>query len=131
MSGEGGEGMERIFFYSLKGRWKEYAVVLFCGIFTISILFWTIALGDCLYKIAPSGLSETVEEVFTFFSFLLTYELLFFLMILVLLSYIRKRSYDYTLLTLMGMRRKHKHIFIGGEYAYTVNSQYRASFLAP
>lgn len=121
MSGEGGEGMERIFFYSLKGRWKEYAVVLFCGIFTISILFWTTALGDCLYKIAPSGLSETVEEVFTFFSFLLTYELLFFLMILVLLSYIRKRSYDYTLLTLMGMRRKHKHIFIGGEYAYTVN----------
>lgn len=109
--------MERIFFYSLKGRWKEYAVVLFCGIFTISILFWTTALGDCLYKIAPSGLSETVEEVFTFFSFLLTYELLFFLMILVLLSYIRKRSYDYTLLTLMGMRRKHKHIFIGGEYA--------------
>lgn len=87
--------MERIFFYSLK--------------------------ADCLYKIAPSGLSETVEEVFTFFSFLLTYELLFFLMILVLLSYIRKRSYDYTLLTLMGMRRKHKHIFIGGEYAYTVN----------
>ena len=79
MSGEGGEGMERIFFYSLKGRWKEYAVVLFCGIFTISILFWTTALGDCLYKIAPSGLSETVEEVFTFFSFLLTYELLFFL----------------------------------------------------
>lgn len=104
---EEGDGMKRIFFNSLKGRLREYVTVLVCGIFTIAVLFWSNAAGDCLYQLMPSEYAENLESVVVFLSFIVTYELLFFLLVLVLLSYIRKRSYDYALLTIMGMKRKH------------------------
>lgn len=109
--------MKRIFFNSLKGRLREYVTVLVCGIFTIAVLFWSNAAGDCLYQLMPSEYAENLESVVVFLSFIVTYELLFFLLVLVLLSYIRKRSYDYALLTIMGMKKKHRRLFIGGEYA--------------
>lgn len=114
---EEGDGMKRIFFNSLKGRLREYVTVLVCGIFTIAVLFWSNAAGDCLYQLMPSEYAENLESVVVFLSFIVTYELLFFLLVLVLLSYIRKRSYDYALLTIMGMKKKHRRLFIGGEYA--------------
>ena len=38
------------------------------------------------------------------------------MMILIIFSYIRKRSYDYVLLDVMGIQKRHKYIFIGCEY---------------
>ena len=36
---------------------------------------------------------------------------------MVIISYIRKKSYDYVLLDTMGLKKKHRYMFIGFEYA--------------
>ena len=38
-------------------------------------------------------------------------------MVLVIISYIQKKSYDYVLLDTMGLKKKHRYMFIGFEYA--------------
>ena len=42
---------------------------------------------------------------------------MFILMVLVIISYIQKKSYDYVLLDTMGLKKKHRYMFIGFEYA--------------
>ena len=50
--------------------------------------------------------SGIVEEMYTFINFQETYILLFILMVLVIISYIQKKSYDYVLLDTMGLKKK-------------------------
>ena len=55
-------------------------------------------LSDCLQWIIDGQITGNAEESYSFFDFSITYLLLVFMMILIIFSYIRKRSYDYVLL---------------------------------
>ncbi|MDE6957005.1 MAG: hypothetical protein K2O96_02760, partial [Lachnospiraceae bacterium] len=52
----------------------------------------------------------------TWHTFSQSYELLYFLMILVMLVHVRSRAYEYKLLELMGIKKKHRRWFIGCEF---------------
>lgn len=108
--------MKKVFFGGLKNHWKDYILVLICGIFMVTIIFLSNSLSDCLQWIIDGQITGNAEESYSFFDFSITYLLLFFMMILIIFSYIRKRSYDYVLLDVMGIQKRHKYIFIGCEY---------------
>ena len=108
--------MKKVFFGGLKNHWKDYILVLICGIFMVTIIFLSNSLSDCLQWIIDGQITGNAEESYSFFDFSITYLLLVFMMILIIFSYIRKRSYDYVLLDVMGIQKRHKYIFIGCEY---------------
>ena len=108
--------MKKVFFGGLKNHWKDYILVLICGIFMVTIIFLSNSLSDCLQWIIDGQTTGNAEESYSFFDFSITYLLLVFMMILIIFSYIRKRSYDYVLLDVMGIQKRHKYIFIGCEY---------------
>ena len=108
--------MKKVFFGGLKNHWKDYILVLICGIFMVTIIFLSNSLSDCLQWIIDGQITGNAEESYSFFDFSITYLLLFFMMILIIFSYIRKRSYDYVLLDVMGIQKRQKYIFIGCEY---------------
>ena len=82
----------------------------------VTIIFLSNSLSDCLQWIIDGQITGNAEESYSFFDFSITYLLLVFMMILIIFSYIRKRSYDYVLLDVMGIQKRHKYIFIGCEY---------------
>lgn len=106
-----------IFFKLLKTRRREYVLVIFGGIFIMSLIFFTTSVESIMIlidtgkKARITTLVRESEKVF-----LLCYALLMILMILILLSYIRKRAYDYSILEMLGIQKKHKYMFIGLEY---------------
>ncbi len=59
-------------------------------------------------------MTELVMEVEK--NFILPYVLLIFRMILIILGYIRKRSSDYAMLNILGIKKKHRYMYIGCEY---------------
>jgi len=87
--------VKKVFFGGLKNHWKDYILVLICGIFMVTIIFLSNSLSDCLQWIIDGQITGNAEESYSFFDFSITYLLLFFMMILIIFSYIRKRSYDY------------------------------------
>lgn len=40
--------MKKVFFGGLKNHWKDYILVLICGIFMVTIIFLSNSLSDCL-----------------------------------------------------------------------------------
>lgn len=103
----------------LKGLWdrrNNYFIVVLCGVFQVSITFAVSALWEYLSLMVNGRLSEFLDITVMSEMFFLTYELLLFLMILVFLSYIRKRAGDYAVLESLGMKKKHKYMFIAWEY---------------
>ena len=100
--------MKKVFFGGLKNHWKDYILVLICGIFMVTIIFLSNSLSDCLQWIIDGQITGNAEESYSFFDFSITYLLLVFMMILIIFSYIRKRSYDYVLLDVMGIQKRHK-----------------------
>ncbi len=108
--------MGRIFLKGLWNRRNNYFIVVLCGVFQVSITFAVSALWEYLSLMVNGRLSEYLEAELMAEMFFLTYELLLFLMILVFLSYIRKRAGDYAALESLGMKKKHKYMFIACEY---------------
>lgn len=107
----------RFFLKILWNRRRDYMLVILSGTFIISIVFFTTAVGSCLNFVntgelaAMTPLIGDVEK-----AYLLPYIMLLFLMLLILLSYIRKRSGDYAMLTVLGIQTKHRYLFVGMEY---------------
>ena len=109
--------MKKIFFETLKHKLGHYLLVIFCGILMVSTIYVSYAFSDSIEGIINGQNSGIVEEMYTFINFQETYILLFILMVLVIISYIQKKSYDYVLLDTMGLKKKHRYMFIGFEYA--------------
>ena len=109
--------MKKIFFDTPKHKLGHYLLVIFCGILMVSTIYVSYAFSDSIEGIINGQNSGIVEEMYTFINFQETYILLFILMVLVIISYIRKKSYDYVLLDTMGLKKKHRYMFIGFEYA--------------
>ena len=109
--------MKKIFFETLKHKFGHYLLVILCGILMVSTIYVSYAFSDSIEGIIHGQNSGIVEEMYTFINFQETYYLLFILMVLVIISYIQKKSYDYVLLDTMGLKKKHRYMFIGFEYA--------------
>lgn len=111
--------LKKIFLKILWNRRKDYLLAILSGIFVVSIVFFSASVGTCLHYVKTSGRKELqtttvlgdVEK-----TYLLPYILLLFLMILTLISYIQKRSKDYAMLTVLGIQKKHRYLFVGAEY---------------
>ncbi|MDY2612533.1 MAG: FtsX-like permease family protein [Lachnospiraceae bacterium] len=109
--------MKALFFKLLKTRSKDYLLVILSGIFIISLVFFTAGVESCMIFVSTgetAGMTALIMESEK--AFLLSYVLLVALMILTLLSYIRKRVYDYSMLEVLGIQKKHKYMFVGFEY---------------
>ena len=110
--------MKKIFFETLKHKFGHYLLVILCGILMVSTIYVSYAFSDSIEGIIHGQNSGIVEENCTLLlNFQETYILLFILMVLVIISYIQKKSYDYVLLDTMGLKKKHRYMFIGFEYA--------------
>ncbi len=108
--------MRSLFLKGLWGRRKSYLMVIICGMFQVSITFTISALVDYLSLMADGRLSDFLDVTILSETFFLTYGLLFFLMILVFLSYIRRRAGDYAVLNSLGIKKKHRYMFVACEY---------------
>lgn len=112
--------MNKEFFNILKkGVWhrrKAYASVIACGSMMTAVVFFTSALGDCINLITEGKEAGVVSEHATVQAFLPSYILFFLLFAMSILRYVRIRYYDYEMLNLLGMRRKHQRWFIVYEY---------------
>lgn len=109
--------LKKIFFKLLGERKKDYIRVILSGIFCISVVFFSTSVGSSLVYISTgrrATMTELVMEVEK--NFILPYVLLIFLMILIILGYIRKRSSDYAMLNILGIKKKHRYMYIGCEY---------------
>lgn len=108
--------MRSIFLKSLWNRKDSYLIVVLCGVFQVSVTFFVSAMGDFLSLIVNDRTSDLLDGTITAITFMLTHELLFFLMVLVFLSYIRKRVGDYAVLESLGLKKKHKYMFVAWEF---------------
>lgn len=109
--------LKKIFFKLLGERKKDYIRVILSGIFCISVVFFSTSVGSSLVYISTgrrATMTELVMEVEK--NFILPYVLLIFLMILIIFGYIRKRSGDYAMLNILGIKKKHRYMYIGCEY---------------
>ena len=103
--------MKKIFFETLKHKLGHYLLVILCGILMVSTIYVSYAFSDSIERIINGQNSGIVEEMYTFINFQETYYLLFILMVLVIISYIQKKSYDYVLLDTMGLKKKHRYMW--------------------
>ena len=57
--------MKKVFFGGLKNHWKDYILVLICGIFMVTIIFLSNSLSDCLQWIIDGQTTGNAEESYT------------------------------------------------------------------
>lgn len=110
--------LNKFFLKILWNRQRDFFLVVLSGMFIISMVYFSAAVGSFLSFVNTGRLPEMtplIGEVEKFY--LLPYVLLLFLMLLILLSYIRKRSGDYAMLAVLGIQTKHRYRFVGMEYA--------------
>ena len=60
--------MKKVFFGGLKNHWKDYILVLICGIFMVTIIFLSNSLSDCLQWIIDGQITGNAEESYSFFN---------------------------------------------------------------
>ena len=109
--------LNKFFLKILWSRRRDYLLVVLSGIFIISMVFFSTAVGSFMSFIdtgEPAAMTPLIGDVEKVY--LLPYILLLFLMLLILLSYIRKRSGDYAMLSVLGIQTKHRYRFVGMEY---------------
>lgn len=95
---------------------KYFLAVSACGMLLLSIIFFTMALGDCMSVVTTGKESDLLRGYATLSTFVSTYMLLYFLLIINILGYLKKRYYDYEMFTLLGIKTKHKYQFVAMEY---------------
>lgn len=91
-------------------------MIVSCGIFVISIIYITIFISDTLIQITTGKRGNATEVYGNLGVFILTYVILGVMMVLMTIAYVRKRSYEYAMFDILGMKRKHKFCFVGCEY---------------
>ena len=102
-----------------KGFWKNkknFILMACSGMLMISVTFFFMAFNDLLMKVTtdePVGMA--VEYAMTA-NFLTTGALLQFLMVLAAICYMRTRAGEYGMLDIMGIRKKHRRMFMAVEY---------------
>ena len=109
--------LNKFFLKILWSRRRDYLLVVRSGIFITSMVFFSTAVGSFMSFIdigEPAAMTPLIGDVEKVY--LLPYILLLFLMMLILLSYIRKRSGDYAVLSVLGIQTKHRYRFVGMEY---------------
>lgn len=110
------DSMKKLFFKSLRKSRGDFGVIVSCGIFVISIIYITTFISDSLIQITTGSRGTATQVYINLGVFILTYVILGVMMILMMIAYIRKRSYEYAMFDILGMKRKHKFRFIGCEY---------------
>lgn len=109
--------MKRLFYRMMWKNRKKYLTALFSETFIIAVIFFSLMLGSGLLYVSESETARMTPLIFKAEKmFLIPYILLLFLHILILLDYIRKRAQDYSILVVLGMKKKHRYFFIAGEY---------------
>ena len=101
---------------NLKANKKYFLAVSACGMMLLSIIFFTMALGDCMSVIATGRESDLLRGYATLSTFMLTYLLLFALLVINIIGYMKKRYFDYEMFTLLGIKPRHKTKLITYEY---------------
>ena len=101
---------------NLKANRKYFWAVSACGMLLLSIIFFTMALGDCMSVIATGRESDLLRGYATISTFMSTYLLLFALLVINVIGYMKKRYFDYEMFTLLGIKSKHKNLMITYEY---------------
>ena len=101
---------------NLKANRKYFWAVSSCGMLLLSIIFFTMALGDCMSVIATGRESDLLRGYATISTFMSTYLLLFALLVINVIGYMKKRYFDYEMFTLLGIKSKHKNLMITYEY---------------
>ena len=101
---------------NLKANRKYFWAVSSCGMLLLSIIFFTMALGDAMSVVATGRESDLLRGYATLSTFVSTYVLLFGLLVINILSYLKKRYFDYEMFTLLGIKTKHKYRFVAMEY---------------
>lgn len=103
-----------------KMMWKSrrvFLITIFSEVFIIAIIFFSLMVGSGLLYVSENQVAKMTPLIFKMEEmFLVPYLLLMFLQVLILLDYIRKRSADYAILTVLGMGKKHRRIFMAKEY---------------
>lgn len=108
--------MRKIFIKGLLKSKKSYLSVLFCGMMMMAVVYISSTIGDYMNVMCGGEGGNDLAAVMTWYTFSQSYILLYFLMILVMLVHVRSRSYEYKLLELMGIKKKHRRWFIGCEF---------------
>ena len=101
---------------NLRANKKYFWAVSACGMLLLSIIFFTMALGDCMSVIATGRESDLLRGYATISTFMSTYLLLFALLVINVIGYMKKRYFDYEMFTLLGIKPKHKNLMITYEY---------------
>lgn len=114
--------MKKLYKKLLKSNRRDYGLVIFVGVTTVALIYFTIALTSYLYQIVEGKVGTTTEIYGQLGIFIITYILMIVLLILVVLEYIRKRMYTYSVLTVLGIQKKQRNQFILWEYAGIVVS---------
>ena len=102
---------------NIKANRKYFWTVSACGMLLLSIIFFTMALGDCMSVIATGRESDLLRGYATLTTFIFTYLLLFALLIINIIGYMKKRYFDYEMFTLLGIKPSHKNKMITMEYS--------------
>lgn len=108
--------MKKLFFKSLQKSRRDFGVIAACGIFVIMIIYITTFISDSLIQITTGSRGTATNVYANLGVFILTYVILGVMMVLMTIAYIRKRSYEYAMFDILGMKRKHKFRFVGCEY---------------
>ncbi len=114
--------MKKIFLKMLDKNKSDYMLVIFCGTILVSLIYFSSTLAGCLNQIETGDAGDFTKIYGSLGIFIISYVLLFFLLVIVVLDYIRKRSYSYALLQTLGIKKHHRNLFIGAEYAGIVLS---------
>ena len=112
--------MKRLFLKNVWSSRADYGVLLGCGSFVIMIIYVTVRITDGIVQRMLGEPASATQVYSNLGAFLLTYIMLAFLMVLMTLAYIRKRIYDYKMLEALGIRKKHKNLFMAGEFGSIV-----------
>ena len=112
--------MKKLFFKSLRKSRGDFGIIVSCGIFVISIIYITSFISDSLIQLTTGSRGSATAVYANLGVFILTYVILGVLMVLMTIAYIRKRSYEYAMFDILGMKRKHKFRFIGCEYGAVI-----------
>ncbi len=109
--------MRKLFYRMMWKSRRNYLTTLLSEAFIIAFIFFSLTVGGGLLYVSEKEIPKMTPLIFKMEKmFLIPYISLMFLQILVLLDYIRKRAHDYALLAVLGMKKKHRYLFMAGEY---------------
>lgn len=112
--------MKKLFLKSLRESKRSLTGIVSCGVFVIFVIALTTSIADSLYQITEGTTPSATQVYMQLGIFKLTYVILGALMVLMTLTYIRKRSYEYAMFDALGMKKKHKYGFVACEYAVII-----------